>query len=104
MSDRPFEKIVNERRRSSEDVQDRLITAADDAHAEASRAASTWPPLNSAHEGYGVLAEEFRELEGEVFKRQGERSIAKMRAEAVQLAAVALRFIADICDGDRGRK
>lgn len=54
--------------------------------------------FNSAHEGYAVLLEEVRELEKEVFKRQKKRKPAKMRKEACQVAAIALRFMLDVCD------
>jgi molybdopterin biosynthesis enzyme len=63
---------------------------------EARRAARKHPPLNSAHEGYAVLLEEVDELKAEVWKR--DRDIAAMRAEAVQVGAMALRFIIDVCD------
>ncbi len=52
-------------------------------------------PFASAHEGYAVVLEEVRELEAEVFKRQSLRDRDRMRAEAIQIAAMALRFAAD---------
>jgi hypothetical protein len=57
-----------------------------------------WPPYNSAHEAYGVLAEEFREFEAEVFLNQSKRDATRMRAELVQIAAVATRAIAELDD------
>lgn len=72
--------------------------AARDATVEAIGAAAKWPPFNSAHEGYGVLMEEVRELEQHVFTNQKRRDSAAMRAEAIQVAAMALRFVADVCD------
>jgi hypothetical protein len=47
----------------------------------------------SMHEAYGVLAEEFRELEDAVFMRQ-DNSYRKesIRREAIQIAAVAIRI------------
>lgn len=59
--------------------------------------AMKWPPMNSAHEGYAVLAEEVDELWEHVKVRQGERDIPEMAYEAVQVAAMALRFIIDVC-------
>lgn len=66
--------------------------------------AGKWPPMNSAHEGYGVLMEEVDELWDHVKTRQKSRDLAAMRAEAIQVAAMALRFAHDICNEERGRK
>lgn len=71
---------------------------------EARAAAAQWPKFNSAHEGYGVLAEEFRELEEHVFTNQKRRDLAEMRKEAIQVAAMALRFAMDVCDEEHGRR
>lgn len=55
--------------------------------------------MHSAHEGFAVLLEEVEELKAEVFKGgKQKRDIKAMRAEAVQVAAMALRFIEDVCD------
>ncbi len=70
---------------------------------EVKDAEAKWPPMNSAHEAYGVLTEEYRELEQHVFTNQKRRDIAAMRAEAIQVAAMAVRFVRDVCDGGRGR-
>lgn len=72
--------------------------------AEVRQAEAKWPPMNSAHEAYGVLTEEYRELEAHVFTNQKRRDLDAMRAEAIQVAAMAVRFVRDICDGGRGRK
>lgn len=57
------------------------------------RARKKFPPFNSAHEGYAVLLEEVRELEAEVFKGGTEpRSAQAMYDEAIQVAAMGLRF------------
>lgn len=56
-----------------------------------------YPSFNSAHEGYAVLLEEVDELWEEVKKNPKTRSKAAMRAEAIQVAAMALRFIHDVC-------
>lgn len=54
----------------------------------------------SAHEGFAVLLEEVEELKAEVFKGgRKKRDTKAMRAEAVQVAAMAMRFIEDVCDG-----
>lgn len=51
----------------------------------------------SAHEGYAVILEELDELWQEV--KHGTRE--RQREEAVQVAAMALRFLRDCCaEGD----
>lgn len=54
-------------------------------------------PLNSAHEGYAVLKEEVDELWDEVKKKQSQRDVGKLTREASQVAAMALRFMMDVC-------
>jgi Holliday junction resolvase RusA-like endonuclease len=52
--------------------------------------------FNSAHEGYAVIEEEFDELKQEVFKKASRRDLDNMEKEAVQVAAMAMRFLIDI--------
>lgn len=80
------------------------FVAAMDAVKELRAAQEKFPPFNSAHEGYAVLDEERFELWLEVMAKQGARDLAKMRKEAIQVAAMAMRFVIDVCDGDRGQK
>jgi hypothetical protein len=47
------------------------------------------------HEGFAIILEELDELKAEVFKQHGERTKEKMRNEALQVAAMALRFMVD---------
>lgn len=63
-----------------------------------------FPTFHSAHEGLAIIEEEFDELKKEVFVNQEKRDISQMRKEALQLAAMSLRFILDICDSDKGRR
>ncbi len=65
---------------------------------EAARAAQKFGVFHSTHEGYGVITEEYRELEREIFKKQSEYDVSKMRTEAIHLGAMALRFIYDLID------
>ena len=75
----------------------RVGTALGDLVTEIETATSKFPPFNSAHEGFAVLKEEVDELWAHVMKKQGERDIAAMRKEAIQVAAMATRFVADVC-------
>ena len=64
---------------------------------EANRAASIYPKFNSAHEGYAVLLEEVDELWDEVKKKHHDPE--KMEKEAMQVGAMAIRFIYDCIKG-----
>jgi hypothetical protein len=85
------------------ELSTRLYAAACEAKIEALRAAIKWSPFNSAHEGFAVLLEEVDELKAHVWTNQTRRDMNAMRAEAVQVAAMALRFIVDVIDSDRGK-
>jgi hypothetical protein len=65
---------------------------------ECFRACTLYPKFHSAHEGYAVLLEEVEELWAEVKKSPKKRDPAAMRDEAIQVAAMALRFLIDICE------
>ena len=65
---------------------------------EVAGAEDRWPPMNSAHEAYAVLLEEVDELWEHVKVNQRIRDVPAMRREAIQVAAMAIRFIRDICD------
>lgn len=80
------------------------IKAFHDVEMELAAATRKFPAFNSAHEGYAVLDEEVDELWTHVKVRQGKRDVAAMRKEAIQVAAMALRFVIDICDDGRGQK
>jgi hypothetical protein len=64
------------------------------------RATSEFPAFHSAHEGYAVLKEEVDELWDEVKTKRvqfPELHRAAMRKEAIQVAAMAIRFVFDVC-------
>ena len=65
---------------------------------EYGRALNAHPPFNSAHEGYAVIKEELDELWDEI-KKSGRTGadLDRMKEEASQVAAMALRFMVDIC-------
>lgn len=73
------------------------MTIRNEVFTEYERASSLYPAFNSAHEGYAVLLEEVEELWDEVKKSPKRRDPAKLREEAVQVAAMALRFLNDVC-------
>lgn len=87
-----------------------------DVARELSTATTKFAPMNSAHEGWAVIAEELDELWDEVKARTtriepvtgnkipGRRDVEAMRKEAIQVAAMAIRFVIDVCDGGRGQK
>jgi NTP pyrophosphatase (non-canonical NTP hydrolase) len=63
---------------------------------ELEHAMDLWPPMQSAHEGYAVILEELDELWEEIKRNQNQRDLGKMRSEAIQVAAMAARFVADL--------
>lgn len=63
---------------------------------EFSRATELNGTFNSAHEGYAVILEELDELWQEVKLKERLRSKEKMRIEAIQVAAMAVRFVHDL--------
>lgn len=67
-------------------------SAIGDVSEEFFKCAKKWPPFHSAHEGFSVLKEEVDECWDEVKADQLEKAIA----EAVQVGAMALRFITDM--------
>lgn len=75
-----------------------------EAAMEANRATELFAPFNSAHEGFAVLNEEFDELKAHVWTNQKRRDLDAMRKEAIQVAAMAIRFVHDIHNCERGRK
>ena len=60
-------------------------------------ASGAFPPFTSAHEGYAILKEEVDELWDEVKKKPSLRSNMALEKEAIQVAAMALRFLVDVC-------
>lgn len=79
-------------------------TALSMAMDELVKAREKWPAFNSAHEGYGVLLEEVDELWEHIKVNQKRRDLRAMRKEAIQVAAMALRFAVEVCDDSNGRK
>ena len=74
------------------------------AYQEICIAKHNWPPFNSAHEAFAVLKEEVDELWDHIKTNQKKRDLKAMHDEAIQVAAMALRFASEVCDEIKGRK
>ena len=61
---------------------------------EYSNATMKFGRFNSTHEGYAVILEELDELWDEI---KNNSSRGRMRKEAIQVAAMGLRFMVDCC-------
>ena len=79
------------------DYIETLFEIKNDVLDELERARVKHPDYHSAHEGYAVILEELDELWDEI-KRDGPKE--RMRSEAVQVAATAIRFIQDLTTDD----
>ncbi len=64
--------------------------------AELASARDGHDPINSLHEGLGVLQEEVFEFQLEVYKKRSKRNLKKTLAELVQVAAMAQRCAEDV--------
>ena len=71
---------------------------------EATRASDEFSTFASAHEGLAVLWEEFEELKAEVWKKKASRDSDAMRKEAIQIGAMAIRFITDVVEANAGKE
>ena len=73
-------------------------------YVEYRKAISQFPPFHSAHEGYAVLREEVDELWDEIRGNKKPGAYERMRKEAIQVGAMALRFLVmlDEMDTDGG--
>ena len=59
------------------------------------RASKTFRPMASPHEGYAIIKEELDELWDEV--KINSDPLGNMRNEAIQIAAMGMRFVIDCC-------
>ena len=65
--------------------------------AELERASKKFGKFNTTHEGYAVILEELDELWDGI---KGNHPMEKLEIEAIQVAAMALRFLVDCCEQD----
>ena len=66
---------------------------------ELSRAEDIFRSFHSSHEGYAVLKEEVDELWGAIKNKEPKATTARakiLRKEAIQVAAMAVRFVLDV--------
>lgn len=75
-----------------------LMSILEEVKQEYSRATTEFGHFNSAHEGLGVIWEEFEELKQEVFRKSQYRRQERMKREAIHLATMAIRFVTDVAD------
>ena len=87
-----------------------LTKAVKEIVTEYKKAVAKFPEFNSCHEGYAVIEEELDELWAEVKKKTSQpptnqpyspsdyQDKKKLREEAIQVAAMSLRFLIDCCD------
>ena len=73
---------------------DKVRRASDAACEEAILACKEWEPFNSVHEGYAVILEELDELWEECKRGASDQQL--LREEAIHVAAMAIRFIAEL--------
>jgi hypothetical protein len=64
--------------------------------AEVRRAMEKFPPMHSAHEGYAVILEELDELKEWVWQGRGSDPMGGAESEAIQIAAMAIRYLVDV--------
>jgi len=60
---------------------------------ELDQAESKFGPFNSGHEGFAVILEELDELWHEIKNNKDAGSVRRQRKEAIQVAAMACRFV-----------
>lgn len=75
----------------------------DEIYQETSFAFNKFPPFNGAHEGYAIILEEMDELWEEIKNNKSDESRERQRKEAIQVAAMAIRFVHDISDRNKHR-
>ena len=83
--------------------RDDILIACEAIRREALRAITLFPAFNSGHEGKAVIEEELDELWEEV-KANALGTSPAMAREAVQLGAMAVRFLADVCMRDQATR
>lgn len=76
----------------------------DDLWRQLGKVDARWQPYSSCHEALGLIYEELREIETQVFAKQEHRLLDQLRHEFIDLAVVCIRSARDLCSEDKGRK
>ncbi len=69
---------------------------------EVNEAAGLYPPFHSTQEGHAGVRKAMDELDAEVGRKP--RNVRTIRKKAAQVAAMAIKFIADCCLGGAGQR
>ncbi len=78
--------------------------AISEVRAELEQAMALYPAMNSPAEAYAVMLEEVDEVWQIVKTKPSRRILSDLRGEAVQVAAMAIRMMLDVCSEERGRR
>lgn len=76
------------------DSAKKVTEVLDEVAGEYIKAREMHKPMNSGHEGYAVLLEEVEELWDDI---KSDAPTENMRKEAIQVGAMALAFIIEVC-------
>lgn len=76
--------------------KDAVDTAAAEVASELRRAMALFGPFKNGHEGWAVIREEVDELWDEVKNNKRPDHVERQRKEAIQIAAMALRFVVEL--------
>ena len=76
-------------------TDEEVMPVLEDVRAELARAERKHRPMHSPHDGYATILEEMDELWDEVKAQNGGRN-ADARHEAIQVAAMGVRYVLDV--------
>jgi hypothetical protein len=79
------------------DTLDKIDIAIDEVRAELIAAYEKFPDYRSAHEGVAIIEEEFIELRDAAYWPHKHEDEESEETEACQLAAMAIRYLVDVC-------
>ena len=78
------------------DIETLIDVALDEVRGELFRAIENFPPFRSAHEGVAIVDEEMREFRNAAYWPH-RRGAGDEEEEVMQLAAMAVRYLVDVC-------